>query len=434
MISRRHWLTAAAALHPIPFIRSANAQTSPRTLRFSWWGGSGRHEATLKALRLFEERTPGIRIKAEYMGFNGYLERLTTQIAGGAEPDLMQINWAWLAMFSKRGNGFSNLNPLLGPKALSIFQQDDLDYGLVDGKLNGLPVSFTARIMLWNEAALQRAGLTMPKNWDELFAIGKPFRKATGPQSYAMDGELYDMILLSHAWVLQHHGQAYIDPHEPRIQMSRAAALDWIRTYRRLIEDEVATPLPHRASLGGAEKPTEQQPDWVVGRWAGNYTWDSVINLRKSTLDAQQRLNLGTFPTLVQVQNSGMFGRPTLMYAVGKNSRQPEMAARLAHFLATDVDAHHALGRTRGLPLARAPYDYLKSSSKVTPLELAAYEQIAQTRQSGKLTAPAPLFEHARMHKFMREIFERVAYKKITDEAAADHLIKQGQAILQRIR
>jgi oligogalacturonide transport system substrate-binding protein len=38
------------------------------------------------------------------------------------------------------------------------------------------------------------------------------------------------------------------------------------------------------------------------------------------------------------------------------------------------------------------------------------------------------------MHKFMREIFERVAYNKITDEVAADHLIQQGQAILQRIR
>jgi oligogalacturonide transport system substrate-binding protein len=192
--------------------------------------------------------------------------------------------------------------------------------------------------------------------------------------------------------------------------------------------------LPHRASLGGAEKPTEQQPDWVVGRWAGNYTWDSVINLRKSTLDSQQKLNLGPFPTLAGAQDSGMFGRPTLMYAVGKNSRQPEIAARLIHFLATDVDAHQFLGRTRGLPLAPAPYEYLKTSGKVTPLELAAYQQIAQTRHAGKLSRPAPLFEHARMHKFMREIFERVAYKKISDEDAAEHLIKHGQAILQRIR
>ena len=434
MITRRQLLVTTSAFSPIPFIRTADAQTAPRTLRFSWWGGSARHESTLKALRLFEEKNPGIRIKAEYMGFNGYLERLTTQIAGRSEPDIMQINWAWLAMFSKRGHGFQDLNPLLGTQGLAPFQADDLAYGLVAEKLNGLPVSFTARVMLWNEAALQRADLRMPKTWDELFAIGKPFRKANGSQAYAMDGELYDMMLLSQAWVQQQHGQAYVHPHEPNIQMSPAAALDWVRTYRRLIDNEVATPLPHRTSLGGAEKPTEQQPDWVVGRWAGNYTWDSVINLRKSTLDAHQQLNLGPFPTLPGAKDSGMFGRPTLMYAIGKNSRQAEIAAKLIHFLATDVEAHHFLGRTRGLPLAPAPYEYLKKNGKVTPLELAAYQQILQTRQSGKLSRPAPLFEHARMHKFMREIFERVAYQKISDVAAAEHLIKDGQAILQRVR
>jgi oligogalacturonide transport system substrate-binding protein len=55
----------------------------------------------------------------------------------------------------------------------------------------------------------------------------------------------------------------------------RGRALDWVRIYQRLVAEHVATPLPLRASLGGAEKPTEQQPDWVAGRWAGNYTWDS---------------------------------------------------------------------------------------------------------------------------------------------------------------
>ena len=434
MINRRQMVALGAALSPIPFIRTADAQTNTKVLRFSWWGGSGRHEATLKALRLFEEKNPGVKIKAEYMGFNGYLERLTTQIAGGAEPDVMQINWAWLSMFSKRGNGFKDLLPLLGKDSLSNFQSADLDYGMVGGKLNALPVSFTARVLLWNDASLKRAGLEMPKTWDELFALGKPFRKANGPQSYALDGELYDMVLLSQAWVQQQYGQAYIDPTEPRIQMSNQAALDWVKTYKRLIDEQVATPLPHRASLGGAEKPTEQQPDWVTGQWAGNYTWDSVINLRKSTMNKQQNLNLGPFPTLKGAKDSGMFGRPTLMYGIGRNSKQVETAAKLIQFLAIDTQAHHSLGRTRGIPLAPGPYNYLKENNKVTPLELAAYDQILSARNSGTLVKPAPLFEHARMHKFMREVFERVAYQKISDETAAEHLIKNGNAILQRIK
>ncbi len=61
-------------------------------LRFAWWGGNDRHEATLAAIKLFEAQNPGVTVKGEYMGWDGYLERLTTQIGSGSEPDIMQID------------------------------------------------------------------------------------------------------------------------------------------------------------------------------------------------------------------------------------------------------------------------------------------------------------------------------------------------------
>jgi oligogalacturonide transport system substrate-binding protein len=435
-LPRRTLLGAGLALPALgaPLVLRAQERS---VLRFAWWGGAGRHEATLKALALFERRHPGVRVKAEYMGFNGYLERLTTQIAGGSEPDVMQINWAWLAMFSKRGNGFADLNRHRGLLDLGQFSAEDLAYGEVAGKLNALPVSFSARVMLWNQAAFQRAGLALPRSWDELFAAGPVFRRKLGEQAFPLDGELYDMMLLAQSWVQQRHGMPYVDPAQPRVAMSEAAALDWVRIYKRLVGEHVATPLPLRASLGGAEKPTEQQPDWVVGNWAGNYTWDSVIPLRASTLDKQQKLVLGDFPTLPGALNSGMFGRPTLMYALGRNSEKngrAELAARLVNFLLTDPEAAALLGRTRGLPSARGPFEQLRASGKLPPLELAAHEQISAQRQAGRLSRPAPLFEHARLHKFMREVFETIAYGKTTEQAAAKRLVDEGNALLQRIK
>jgi len=412
------------------------AQDKATVLRFAWWGGAGRHEATLKALALFERRH-GVRVKAEYMGFNGYLERLTTQIAGGSEPEVMQINWAWLAMFSKRGNGFADLYRHAALLELAQFDRQDLAYGEVAGKLNALPVSFSARVMLWNQAAFDRAGLALPRSWDELFATGPAFRRLLGQDAYPLDGELYDMMLLSQAWVQQRHGTPYVDPASPRVAMNEAAALDWVRIYKRLVTEHVATPLPLRASLGGAEKPTEQQPDWVVGRWAGNYTWDSVIGLRASTLDKQQKLVLGDFPTLPGALDSGMFGRPTVMYAVSRHAEKngrAELAARLVNFLLTDPEAATVLGRTRGLPSARGPFEQLKAAGTLPPLEVAAHEQIKAQRESGRLKRPAPLFEHARLHKFMREVFETVAYGKTTEVDAARRLVAEGQALLQRIK
>jgi oligogalacturonide transport system substrate-binding protein len=419
----------AAALAAPALVRAA-----PETMRFAWWGGAGRHEATLKAARLFEQRNPGVKIKAEYMGFNGYLERLTAQIAGRSEPDVMQINWAWLAMFSKRGTGFTDLEPLLGSAVRGELPAADLATGRVAGRLNALPVSYTARVMLWNRGTFERLKLPLPRNWDDLFAAGPAFRRALGEGAFPLDGELYDMLLLAQTWVQQKHGTAFIAPDEPRVAMDEAAALDWVRTYQRLVADHVATPLPLRASLGGAEKPTEQQPDWVSGRWAGNYTWDSVIALRASTLKGNNRLALGEFPALPGARASGIFGRPTLMFAVGRNCRQPEMAARFVEFLLTDAEAARMLGRTRGLPAARSALAVLRAEGKLPALELEAHAQVAAQREAGRIPLPAPLFEHPRMHKFMREVFETVAYGKSDAPTAARRLREDGQALLKRLR
>jgi oligogalacturonide transport system substrate-binding protein len=430
-MSRRLLLkTAAAAALGV----CTRVQAQQRSLRFAWWGGASRHESTLKALALFERRNPGLKVKAEYMGFNGYLERLTTQIAGGAEPDLMQINWAWLAMFSKRGNGFQDLSKFTREIDPEQFNSDDLKTGVVAGKLNALPVSYTARVLLWNQATFRRAGLPLPSTWDALFASGNVFRQRLGERFYPLDGELYDMLLLAQAHVQQEHGMAYLDPGSPRVAMPPAVALDWVQAYRRLVDGHVATPLKLRASLGGAEKATEQQQDWVVGHWAGNYTWDSAIGLRQGTLNKEQQLALGDFPMLPGARNSGMFGRPTLMLAVGRNSKQPELAARLSSFLLFDPEAASLLGRTRGLPLAEPALQALIAAGKVPAIELQAHRQIREQRAAGRIEAPNPLFEHARLQKFMREVFETVAYAKTNDADAAQRLVDEGNALLKRIK
>ncbi len=434
MLITRRRLTLAGGWSALAASSGLRAAPEPTVLRFAWWGGAGRHAATLKAVAAFERHHPGVKVKCEYMGFSGYLERLTTQIAGRSEPDVMQINWAWLAMFSKRGNGFTDLSEHRSLLSLDQFSAGDLATGMVAGKLNAMPVSYTARVLLWNQAAFARAGLALPDSWESLFAAGPVFKRALGDAAYPLDGELYDMILLAQAYVHQKYGTPFIDPNEPRVAMSADAAREWVEVYRRLVDSHVATPLPLRASLGGADKPTEQQQDWVQGRWAGNYTWDSAIMLRQATLDAQQRLAIGAFPTLPNARNSGMFGRPSLMLAIGRNSRKPELAASLVGYLLADPEAAMLLGRTRGVPAAREPLRALMAGGALPALEMQAHQLIKTQRDAGRIDLPAPLFEHARVHKLMREIFETVAYNKTTPAAAAQRLIVEGNALLRRIK
>ncbi|MBI5257746.1 MAG: carbohydrate ABC transporter substrate-binding protein [Burkholderiales bacterium] len=439
-MKRREALTAglasAAALAAAPrWAAGAPAVGSgPVTLRFTWWGGSDRHNRTLKAIAAFEARNPDIRIKPEYLGMNGYLEKLTTQMVGGTEPDVMQINWAWLSMFSRQGTGFADLNPLRGALALDQFAADDLRICTVRDKLNGLPVSYTARIFLWNTAAFARAGVPVPKTWEELYAAGPAFLARKGERAYPLDGELYDMLLLTQARIFQQHGMPFVHPTEPRVAMSREAVREWVHLYKRVCDEHVATPLPYRASLGGAEKPTEQQQDWVVGNWAGNYTWDTAIRLRQSTLDKQQQLDIGDFLTVPGASNSGMFGRPTMLFSVSKHSKAPEAAARFVNYLLTDPQAARILSITRGVPSASGALAALVADKALPPLEYKAYLQIKQQRDAGRIDRPSPRFEDARFRRFLREVFETVAYGKTSVDEAAQRLFTDGNAWLARIK
>ncbi len=145
---KKQLITAIAAATLGIFSASAFAQVE---LRMSWWGGNDRHQATLKALEEFHKQNPDITVKAEYTGWDGHLSRLTTQIAGNTEPDVMQTNWNWMPIFSKDGNGFYDLNTLKSQLHIENFPASALEMTANKGKLNGIPISMSSRLFFYNE-------------------------------------------------------------------------------------------------------------------------------------------------------------------------------------------------------------------------------------------------------------------------------------------
>src|SRR4051812_37907365 len=63
-----------------------------QSIRFVWWGNEDRANATKKAVELFQQRNPGITVQTEFSGYAAYVQKLSTQVAGGAAPDLIQLD------------------------------------------------------------------------------------------------------------------------------------------------------------------------------------------------------------------------------------------------------------------------------------------------------------------------------------------------------
>ena len=82
-------------------------------------------------------------------------------------------------------NGFTDLTSHLGPAIREQLPADDLATGIVNGKLNALPVSYSARVMLWNQGTFDKLKLPLPRTWDDLFAAGRHFKQALGAGCFA---------------------------------------------------------------------------------------------------------------------------------------------------------------------------------------------------------------------------------------------------------
>ena len=120
-------------------------------IKFSWWGGDSRHEATEKAIAAFMEKYPNIKVTPEYGAWTGWEEKQSLNIIGGNAADVMQINWNWIESYSQGGTSFANLEDYSDVLDLSQFPQESLELCKVDGKLMAVPVALTGRVFYWTE-------------------------------------------------------------------------------------------------------------------------------------------------------------------------------------------------------------------------------------------------------------------------------------------
>lgn len=397
-------------------------------LRFSWWGGNEVHRALLDSVRSFERRHPGIRVKTEYTGWAGHLERLTTQIAGGTAPDLMQINWNWLPLFSSHGDGFRDLRTHADVIDLDAFDAEAVAMGEVHGRLNALPTSMAARLLYFNVTTFEKAGLTIPDSWDSLLAAGPVFRDRLGPDYYPLDLHLQDAVALTRSWMVQQTGRPMIDEAARRLTVSPEQLAAMLRFYQSLVDAHVVPAARVRASYGHVA-PHELRT-WIDGRWAGSYQWISAIGKFIETLAPGQTVALAPYPMLPDARDAGLLYRPAMMLAVNAHSPHAREAAQLLDFLLNDPEAVRLMGLRRGDPVSARARAVLHAHGDTQDLTLEAAASISAIPHAVKESA---WFEHARVRDAFIDVFESFAYGRMDADAGGQRLHADINRILARI-
>lgn len=405
------------------------AWAQPVELRMSWWGGNSRHQSTLKAIAAFEQKYPDIKVKAEYTGWDGHLSRLTTQMASGTEPDVMQTNWPWLIIFSKNGEGYYDLNKLKEVLDLAQYAPGDLNSTTVKGKLNGLPISVNAPVFYYNDVTWKKAGLAYPKNWDELFAAGKVFQNKLGNTYYPYAMIDQDVLLLLNAYMMQKYQKPMFNS-DGKFTWSDEQWTEAFTFVKRLTDDHVV-PSPKTFSSYGKGNNYEMKP-WINGEWGGTFTWNISIRMYINNLTPPAKLVLGDYVMLPDAKESGVYFKTAQMFSISKSTRHPKEAAMLVNFLLNDPQAIEVLGLERGIPLSKSAETLLTEKGVIDPNDPV----VAGLRQAQSLpttVVATPYIEDLQVVDQFMSARDKMDLGKLTPAQAAVDFRQQVERIVRRL-
>ena len=211
-------------------------------LRFMWWGGDARHKATLAAIDRYMELNPNVKISAEYSGYDGYYQKLATQLAAKAAPDLIQMDTPWFYDLMRQGDLFVDL---YGVDTIdkAAFDESTLGTCLRNGQLVGLPTGVTVeQWFIANGDLLDRHGIPrdVKLDWDNLIEYGKKVHEES-PDEYLLNAGETTLVPLLKLYIAQRTGESIVtDDYE--LMIDEAILTDAFTYLKRLYDEGVLVP------------------------------------------------------------------------------------------------------------------------------------------------------------------------------------------------
>ncbi len=326
------------------------------TLTFSWWGGDSRHEATIEAIKAFEEKYPGITVENTYGTWSGWEDSMATMFATQTAPDVNQVNWNWLTSYSADGSAFLDLNQVAGVLDLTQYDADALEQCTVAGELQAVPASMTGRIFYWNKTTFDRAGIPVPTTLEELMKAGEVFKTELGEDYYPICLGEYDRMILMVYYLESVYGKAWVVDNE--LQYSAEEIAEGLKFIQSLEEAHV-TPTIEKIIGDGADS-LDKNPKWMNGTYAGIFEWDSSASKFSASLEEGQEFVVGDYFTDMGEYQGG-YSKVSLGFAISENCAHPKEAAMLLNFLLNEEEGTTIMASERGIPLSKAAFENCKA-------------------------------------------------------------------------
>lgn len=406
----------------------AGLSSDPVPLTMSWWGGESRHNAYQEALKAFSAEHTTITVNPTFAAWSGWENTMSTKFAGGVAEDVCQINWNWLYNYSGNGQTFLDLNSVTD--YLDMSQWDDAKLGAcsVANAQQCVPISMTGRIFYWNMTTFNKAGITeVPATEGDLFAAGKAFQEKLGDDSYPLHLGAYDRMILMVFYLESKYGKDWADPTTSTLNYTADEIAEGIDFIKSLVDGHVIMPLPTYYGANG-DGATHQSNEWITGKIAGIFEWDSAASKYQDALDEENKPGFTVGEEIKFGDYNGGFSKVSMGMAITKTCKNLAEAATLIEYL-WNGDGAAIMGSECGIPASKAGLATAQAAGKINELVAEANGKV-MSFVSCQLD---PLFEASDLKATgtgtYQEVFDTIDYDNKSGADVVDTLLDGMSAV-----
>lgn len=289
----------------------------------SWTASPVEADLVNRQIALFEKTHPGVKVKLETVPSSSYNTNIQTNIAAGTEPDIFYLEPQDTFIYASRGL-ILPLDKYLPKEVINDFYPNLLAAFTYNGHIYGLPKDFNPLIMYYNKEMFKAAGIAQfPKTWSELLSACESLQQAGKAGKLGTNFRKPMIVdLFVFPYIVQAGGQVY-DEKTNRLVFNSSEAIKGFKFfYETLFRDtKYAAEAKTLGSSGGIGALVEKKAAIVCsGGW-------SMTALKRMAPD----WDYGTAVLPAGKQMGGILF--TTAYAIGKNTKHPELAAELIRML-----------------------------------------------------------------------------------------------------
>lgn len=360
--------------------QNSSTQNSAVQLQMVFWGAASRNKLTRQAISLFEKSHSNITISSQFTGFDAYWNKLSTEIAGGSEPDLIQMDMRYLAQYVQKGL-LLDLTSLISNKTidLSDFDQVLLNSSKANDKVYGVPMGGNYQCMIYDTVLLQKSGVGAPPDsftWESFADYATKLSKALGNGVFGSEDQSGGIVAFE-VWVRQRGKEIYTT--DGKLGFDVNDVTDWFNYWSNLRKAGGCVPTDVQTSLGGVAGPASSTI--IRGKAVINFTFSNIFDayqkLTTDKLAMHQYPNSGSTP--------GMYLKPSMLLSISSKTKYSNQAASFVNYINNNADAVKALGLDRGVPgsaKARATLN-----PQLTPAQQAITAYVDLVSKSGNASA-----------------------------------------------